>query len=117
MHLFLSAIASLVIVYYIYVKFSSRKYLGGFAWCLLLLGSLLNHTVIYANHNRMPVSGWGGGEEVWKDGVHSEMQESTKLKFLCDVHGWPKCRYSIGDVFIFTGVLLVFIAAVRRVTE
>jgi hypothetical protein len=100
---------------------------------LLLIGALLNFAVMLANGGRMPVtaeslqrSGHGDRVVAFQDvllvrGSKDVVldQGETKLWFLSDIFGIPErfpfsASYSIGDVFIGAGALVLVFQGVSR---
>jgi len=70
----------------------------------IMIAMCLNFTVCFANHGKMPVSGYYDSTKV-EDNRHTMITTESKLPWLADVHGPPMARYSIGDVFAFLGIL------------
>jgi hypothetical protein len=85
----------------------------GFA--LAGLAGLMNLAVVLANHNHMPVLA-PHGQILPTDTMHVELVGASRLKFLADIHGGKYVRYSLGDVVVSLGGLLVLGGCVRLLT-
>jgi hypothetical protein len=76
----------------------------GFA--LLSLAGFMNGAVLLANGGHMPCSVPKGFIDQ-TDTRHVELTSKSHLAFLADVHGQGLIRYSLGDVVLGLGSLLV----------
>ncbi|PKM95120.1 MAG: hypothetical protein CVU84_07300 [Firmicutes bacterium HGW-Firmicutes-1] len=114
----------------IFVLILNRNQKG---FVLLLIGTILNFSVIMVNGGRMPVE-IGSVEHLMsaetvealklgKDLTHTVLNESTRLRFLADVIHLPKPypfpkSLSIGDLFLIGGVFrLIQASMVTKATK
>jgi len=80
----------------------------GFSQLAMAAGILCNAAVTLANGGFMPVSvQWrsrGPARSLWV-----QRQEGQRLLFLADNFGNRFIRFSVGDVFLFAGLMLSFL--------
>ena len=73
-------------------------------WRISLFGGLLNALACAANGWLMPAM-----IAHISDGRHSPLGPFTHLRFLCDIYGWTDNCWSLGDMILLTGIIVLSI--------
>jgi Family of unknown function (DUF5317) len=80
-----------------------------FSLALLLTGSSLNQTVMNANGGKMPVA-MDRSTIVVFDSRHEPLTPQTRYKWLADIFWFPGYLFSLGDIFIYSSVVIFWAA-------
>lgn len=89
---------------------------GLFGPALILIGACLNTAVVFLNQEKMPIAEHlvkraGKEDRLARSKRHKYMTKEARLKWLADIIWVPLIGLicSIGDIFIFIGILVTFI--------
>lgn len=106
-----------------YLKYKWREELGFrrlsdyVPWALWCVGGTLNFVVMHANNSFMPVRGCLDMPGACSDDSHVALTGAMHLLWLADNYGPRYFKFSVGDMLVFTGLLWLLAAWIRRIME
>ena len=111
---------------YLAMVIQYKRYIGAIVGSgCIMIGTLLNHIAIAANHGKMPVfptvsylTGYAKPEAFIKvNDIHILGDVNTRLKFLTDVFDLGYSIVSIGDIFIRAFVFIIVFSSIRHLNR
>ena len=103
MQIMLIGTATLPVLTLLCIQWSD--YMGATAFALMLVGNLLNLSVMHANGGKMPV------KELWSHAGpdYIQLDEKTRFPWLADIINLKIVQMSIGDIPLKVGLAIMLV--------